>query len=109
MFGLNQTKTFYKYRMSASNAWAALNANTPVATSFIDVEDEGSYDCFPINIVPALQALTTQRHPQTQYVSVERLEPEGEPSVFNLTFFNEDSQVLGGAELTQTKIYWDDE
>lgn len=93
----------------ASEAWKILDKAMPETTRLIELfDDDEVYDCFELSTVPALQALTVAQFPTAFYVNVEVLEPEGEARVFNLTFFSEDRECLGSAELTSEKLYWDE-
>lgn len=94
----------------ATAAYEALSKNIPVTSCIIDTEEEdGEYGCFDIKQSPALLQLVITRLPAVFYVSVETLDQENEAQVFNLTFFDEENQAIGGAELTSSQIYWDDE
>jgi hypothetical protein len=50
------------------------------------------------------------RFTTASYVHIESLwESEKNARVFNLMFFDDDEEIVGGAELTNGQIYWDDE
>ena len=92
-------------------AWNSLYEGLPDITCKIkDPESEETFNCFELSVVPELATLIKQRYPTAHYVSVGDLEPDGEDIVFELTFFDAAKEILdSGAELTKTKIYWDDE
>jgi hypothetical protein len=94
----------------AAAAYEALTKNIPVTTCVIDTEEEdGEYDCYDIKQSPALLQLVITRLPTVFYVSILALDTENAEQVFNLTFFDEENNPIGGAELTSSQIYWDDD
>jgi hypothetical protein len=93
--------------MSAADAHAYLSTNS-IATSVVIEDTDSSYDCFDIAEIPALEQMAKKRNPDIKYVHLEYLESEGQ-RVFNLMFFSTNKEHIDGAELTKTKLFWDDE
>jgi len=83
------------------------NRNKP--TTKIEDSTE-SYDCYELSDFSALSTLVTNKLPEAKYVFVESLwEPEQQQQVYNLMFFDDEEEHIGGCELTMQKLYWDDE
>lgn len=80
----------------------------PQPTETIDNSERESYDCYELTKFPALQALVSTKIPSALYVYVEVLTEEN-VMVFNLMFFDNDEEDVGGCELTPTQIFWDDD
>jgi hypothetical protein len=57
-----------------------------------------------------LSQIVLAKLPTAKYVHVEALwEPEANSRVFNLMFYDDDEESIGGLELTQFQVFWDDE
>ena len=83
-------------------------ANRQQPTTTIDDENV-SYDCYELNTFSRLSALIANKV-AAKYVHIESLwEPEENAKVFNLMFFDDDEELVGGCELTPNKLYWDDD
>jgi hypothetical protein len=83
------------------------NRKKPTTT----IEDESaSYDCYELLNFNTLNMLVTTKLPEAKYVFVESLwEPEQQQQVYNLMFFDDDEEHIGGCELTNQKLFWDDD
>jgi hypothetical protein len=83
--------------------------NRKKPTTTIDDNDE-TYDCYELHTFNMLNTLITVKLPSAIYVHVESLwEPELSTTVYNLMFFDDAEQHLGGCELTNQRIFWDEE
>lgn len=93
--------------MSEQVLHSQLVTKVPKSTKTISDEDE-KIGCFDVSELPLLHKLATERYPTAKYAHVDNLTNEGQ-TVFNIMLFDNDGEHVGGAELTNTKIYWDDE
>ena len=79
-------------------------------TSTTIVESTEEYECFELSNFPLLSKMVLQKYSTAKYVSVEPLfDPEMHEKVYNMMFFANDEEIVGGCELTKTEVYWDDD
>jgi hypothetical protein len=72
-------------------------------------ESSEMYECYALSQFNILNTIITQKVPNAVYVHVESLwEPEHNTKVFNLMFFDDNEEIVGGCELTESKVFWDD-
>jgi hypothetical protein len=73
-------------------------------------ESSETYDCYELANFNILNTLITTKVSEAKYVHVESLwEPEQNAQVYNLMFFDKDEEHVGGCELTNQKLFWDDD
>ena len=90
------------------NAYKELE-NRKKPTTTIDDSSE-TYDCYELANFNILNSLIINKVPEAKYVHVESLwEPEQNAQVYSLMFFDKDEEHIGGCELTQSKLFWDDD
>jgi hypothetical protein len=72
--------------------------------------DDNTDDVYELTDFRALSEIVLPKHPSAKYVLIEQLwEPELNCKVFNLMFYDDDEESIGGMELSPVKVYWDDE
>ena len=72
-----------------------------------DIDGDEAYEMTEFNV---LSQIVLAKLPSAKYVHVEALwEPESNSRVFNLMFYDDDEESIGGLELTPFQIFWDDE
>ena len=98
----------YKLHKMESQAYTEL-VKRPAKPNTLIEEDDATYSCYELTKFPALHNLVKQKIQTAAYVHVELLvEEETKEEVFNLMFFDDEEEILGGCELTQKQVFWDD-
>jgi hypothetical protein len=75
-----------------------------------DVSTNSEDECYELTTFPQLQKIVQAKYAKAIYVSVEVLiDPDSDDTVFNLMFFDDSEESIGGCELTQNELFWDEE
>jgi len=74
------------------------------------VELEDGQECYDLAKFPLLSALVIKKVINAKYISVEeQKDPDSNEVVYSLIFYDAEEEQVGGCDLTNTKIYWDDD
>jgi len=95
--------------MSVSDLYREVSLNNNNNNSS-DVTQIGDTSAHELRKFPQLAATVQTKVPTAVYVSIEALwEPETNSRVFNLMFYDDNEEDVGGLELTQNEMVWDDQ
>jgi hypothetical protein len=85
-----------------------LQRNTTHSMTIVESSEE--YEYYNLSDFPLVSEMVLQKYSKAKYISIEpRTGPENNDVVFNLMFFGDDEEVVGGCEITKTVMYWDDD
>ena len=79
--------------------------------AYLEVENRKQADeAYELKLFNTLYNIVKIKLPTAKYMHIETLwDPESNSTVFNLMFFDDDEESIGGMELAPYKIIWDDE
>lgn len=90
-------------------AYLEIENRNPKNVLSIELDDTNSDDVYELAKFRILSEIVLPKLPTAKYVLIEPLwEPETNCRVFNLMFYDDDEESIGGLELSSDKIYWDD-
>lgn len=73
-------------------------------------DEDIEYECYELSVFPLLSALTLQKAPTARFVSIELLSnPDTQERVFSILLFDDEEEIVGGAELTKSDVLWDED